>query len=295
MMTIAKGFSLIELLVAFTVTLALATMTFQLFHQNERVVRDQTLIAEMQQTARIVASQIADEVRMAGQGIPIYSTQFDAGPSEAVAIFLNSSNSSRIDFRAGLSNIETSATPIESRDFAIAASRSLAVLSSAGFSAGKFVYVSGPTRAAAWTWVRAELTAVSSNAVTLTPSNTGATDMTIHFDAPPTVALEEAVSISFSNGTVRRATATNMSNLLNPVWSAANEIGRNCTALSLTYYDANGSVVQPSSLPNRIAIARVDIRLTVEVASPLSNGSRPTFSLALKTIPRNTRLRPSPM
>src|SRR6185369_8250845 len=98
-MKTAKGFSLIELLLALATSLILGTMTFQLFHQNERVVRDQTLIAEMQQTARLVASQIADEVRLAGQGVPIHAAQFDAAPSEAVAILLNSSNNSRIDFR----------------------------------------------------------------------------------------------------------------------------------------------------------------------------------------------------
>src|SRR5262245_18757342 len=123
-MLAAKGFSLIELLLALVVTLVLGTMTFQLFHQNERVVRDHTLIAEMQQTARIVTSQIADEVRMAGQGVPIHAAQFDAGPSDAVAIFLNSSSGNRIDFRAGLSNVETSPAAGESRDFTIGAPRS---------------------------------------------------------------------------------------------------------------------------------------------------------------------------
>src|SRR5262245_9424498 len=102
-----KGFSLIELLVAMSVALLLASMMFHLFHQNERVIRDQTLIMEMQQTARIVASQIDDEIRMAGQGVPIYAAAFDANPSEAVAVILESSTSSRIDFRASLSNTET--------------------------------------------------------------------------------------------------------------------------------------------------------------------------------------------
>jgi hypothetical protein len=36
---------------------------------------------------------------------------------------------------------------------------------------------------------------------------------------------------------------------------------------------------------------RVDIALTVVVAAPLSNGSRPTYSLAFKTIPINLRVR----
>ena len=62
-----KGFSLIELLLALTTTLALSAMVFHLFHRNERTVRDQTLLMEMQHTAQVVASQIADEIRMAGQ------------------------------------------------------------------------------------------------------------------------------------------------------------------------------------------------------------------------------------
>src|SRR5262245_21557926 len=104
-----KGFSLIELLVALSVTMLLASMMFQLFHQNERVLRYQMLTMEMQQTARVVISQIADEIRMAGQGVPLYAAAFDAGPSEATTVILGSSGASRIDFRAGLSNIETSA------------------------------------------------------------------------------------------------------------------------------------------------------------------------------------------
>src|SRR5438132_11858511 len=102
-----SGFSLIELLIALLVTLGIGMMCFQLFHQNERVIRDQNLIMEMQQTARVVMSQIADEVRMAGQGVPVFAGTFDPGPSEATAAFLSTSTSTRIDFRAGLSNVET--------------------------------------------------------------------------------------------------------------------------------------------------------------------------------------------
>src|SRR5215471_18995540 len=104
------GFSLIELLMALIISFTVCLMTFQLFHQNERAVRDQTLIIEMQQTARVVASQIADEVRMAGQGVPAYASSFDTSLSEAVAPILGTSTSSRIDFRAGLSNVETVTT-----------------------------------------------------------------------------------------------------------------------------------------------------------------------------------------
>jgi prepilin-type N-terminal cleavage/methylation domain-containing protein len=134
----SKGFSLTELLVALSVTLVLVAMMFHLFHQNERVLRDQTLIMEMQQTARIVASQIADEIRMAGQGVPIYATSFDASPSEAIAVILGSSSASRIDFRAGLSNSESTTLGGGPINFDIGVSRNVSVAGTSGFSTGKF-------------------------------------------------------------------------------------------------------------------------------------------------------------
>jgi prepilin-type N-terminal cleavage/methylation domain-containing protein len=286
-----KGFSLIELLVALLVSLCLSTMMFHLFHQNERVIRDQTLIMEMQQTARVVASQIADEIRMAGQGVPVYAANFDTSPSEAVAVFLSSSGENRIDFRAGLSNTETAPSASGPSDFSLGISRGLSVGSATGMSVGKFVYVSGPGSNGRWNWLRAELDAVSSTSLTLTPRNTGTTDTAIHFTATPTVALEEAISIYFSSGTVRHATASNLTNPASPAWGAANEIGKNLTALTFTYYDLQGNIMQPSSLANRMAIARVDIQLTAEVAGPLSNGTHPSYSLVMRTIPRNARIK----
>src|SRR5215813_2955043 len=168
-----KGFSLIELLVTLLVALGLATMMFQLFHQNERVVRDQTLIMEMQQTARVVAAQIADEIRMAGQGVPVYASTFDTTPSEAVAVILGSSNANRIDFRTGLSNVETTVSAGGPIDFTIDVSSSLPVASTGGFVVGKFVYMSGATTNSSWAWIRAELVAVSSTTLTVVPRNTG--------------------------------------------------------------------------------------------------------------------------
>jgi prepilin-type N-terminal cleavage/methylation domain-containing protein len=284
-----RGFSLIELLLALSVTLVLAAMMFHLFHQNERVIRNQTLIMEMQQTARIVASQIAEEIRMAGQGVPLHAAAFDVVPSEAVAVILASSNTSRIDFRAGLSNTETTTVGNGPSDFFIGLSRTVGVAATSGFAVGKFVYLSGPSATAQWVWLRGEVTFASSTTVTLTPRNAGTNETPIHFAAPQTASLEEVVSIYLSNGSIRRATAANMSDIANPVWSPANEIGRHCTELTFTYYDIYDNAVQPTTLSNRMTIARVDIRLTVEVANPLSDGTRPKYSLALRTIPRNIR------
>jgi prepilin-type N-terminal cleavage/methylation domain-containing protein len=43
----STGFSLIELLMALLIVAGIGSMTFQLFRQNERVIRDQNLIMEM--------------------------------------------------------------------------------------------------------------------------------------------------------------------------------------------------------------------------------------------------------
>jgi prepilin-type N-terminal cleavage/methylation domain-containing protein len=285
-----QGFSLVELLVAMLVTSVVAAMLFQLFHQNERVTRDQMLIMEMQQTARIVGSQIADEIRMAGQGLPLYAVRFDPVPSEAVAVFLASSGSSRIDFQAALSNVETTTAINGPYDFSLGSTRSLTVQSSSGFSTGQFVYVSAYGLSSTPVWLRAELAGVSSTVWSVIPRNTGSTDTAVHFSASPAIALEEAESIYLSGGSVRRATAGNLADPANPVWGASNELGKNVTALSFTYYNSTGNVVQPTSLSNRMSIARVDIQLTVQTAGPLSNGTRPAYTFAAKTFPRNARV-----
>jgi prepilin-type N-terminal cleavage/methylation domain-containing protein len=284
------GFSLIELLMALLIVGAIGSMTFQLFRQNERVIRDQTLIMEMQQTARVVLSQIADEVRQAGQGVPVYAATFDLSPSEATTPFLGTSTSSRIDFRAGLSNTESSVTTVAPIDITMGASGTLGITDTAGLATGKFIYIWGPSTNG-WTWVRAQLTSVTSTTVTFTASQTGSQSTVVRFTTPPTVYLEEAVSIYLNAGSVRRATATSFTNPAAPTWSAANEIGNNVTALTFTYYDASDSVITPTSLSNRASVARIDILLTVQASGPLSDGTIPTYSLTLRTIPRNVRIR----
>jgi prepilin-type N-terminal cleavage/methylation domain-containing protein len=285
-----SGFSLVELMIALLIVLAIGSMTFQLFRQNERVIRDQTLIMEMQQTARVVLAQIADEIRMAGQGVPVYASTYDPAPSEASAAFLSTSTSNRIDFRAGLSNVETWITTPAPIDLTLGTSRTMGITDATGLSAGKFVYIWGPAMNG-WTWVRAQLTSVTSTTITCTPSQTGTQGTLVQFTMPPTVYLEEAVSIYLNAGSVRRATAASFSNPASPAWSASNDIGNNVTSLAFTYYDATGAVITPTTLANRSSIARVDIHLTVQASGPLSNGILPTYSLALRTIPRNVRIR----
>src|ERR1051326_1722673 len=169
-MAAESGFSLIELLLTVAITLTLGMLLFHLFQYNERVIRDQTAVMEMQQTARVVAAQIVDELRMAGQEVPVYSSNWDSTMSEAVAVILPTSTNTRIDFRAGLSNTETAVTGPPALDLNLCVTRSLSVSDGSAFSTtlgttlpnGRFVYIWGPTSNSSWAWVRARLINITS-------------------------------------------------------------------------------------------------------------------------------------
>jgi len=183
-----------------------------------------------------------------------------------MAVVLPASTNSRIDFRAGLSDAESAVTGVPPLDVTLNLQSTVSVNDGSAFSAalgttlpsGKFIYLWGAASNSTWTWVRAELNAVTSASLTITPRQTSNTNNTIRFIRLPTVTLE---------------------------------IGKNFTALNFTYFDSSGNVVDPTSLANRISIARVDVQLTVQTADRLSTGRQPTHSLKLRTIPRNLQLR----
>jgi len=283
---------------ALATTLVLTMMLFHLFHHNERVIRDETLMIEMQQSARVVAAQIADEIRMAGQGVPIYAASQDSAKTECIAVILGTSTNSRIDFRAGLSNAEVAVIGAPPIDLTLNVQRTLSVSDGSVFSTvlgtstpiGRFVYVWGPTSNSTWAWVRAELISVGSTSLTIRGRQSSNMETAIIFTRLPAIALEEAVSLYLTGSSIRRAMAADMTNPASPLWSAASEIGKNFTSLNFTYYDKYNNVVAPTTLANRNAIARIDIQLTVQTPSVLTNGTQPGYSLAMRTTPRNLAL-----
>jgi Tfp pilus assembly protein PilV len=278
-LSLGEGFSLIELLITLVITLTVGMLLFHLFHHNERVVRDQAAVMEMQQTARVLAFQIADEIRMAGQEVPVYGSNWDAAMAEAVDVILPTSTSTRIDFRVGLSNTDTAVTGSSTLDIALYATRTLTVSDGSAFSttlgttwpSGKFVYIWGPTSTSSWAWVRAQLIHITSTTLMVTPQQSSNMNPTTHFTGLPTISLEEAVSIYLNGNSVRRATGTDMTNPAAPMWSPSNEIGQNCTNLNFIYYDKNGNIIVPATLASRNSIARVDIQLTAQTANALSS------------------------
>lgn len=273
-----RGFSLIELIIATALTLALGAAVFQLFHQNEKVFRDQTLILEMQQTARMANTAMADDIRRAGQAIP---------PGLA-DILLPGSGASRLNFRAGFSARETVVTAAVPFSLSVGTAASIPVEDTAGFSTSRQVFVwSGDL------WARATVDSVYTSTRSLLITPLAASAPSIVFMSPAVVSLDEAVAIyrdTSTNG-IRRTTATNTENPADPSWAPANELASNVTGLTFLYYDAEGTLLDPSSSDFNGRVAAIESLVTVRPSSSLSNGSLPTFSLSIRSIPRNLSYR----
>jgi prepilin-type N-terminal cleavage/methylation domain-containing protein len=295
------GFSLIELIIALSITLLMSLMVFQLFQQNEKTFRDQGLILAMQQNTRVVLSEIADEIRTAGQGVPIYSTTFDIDEQEAGAVILDGSDATHLRMRAGTSGIDSDVISSVPLTFTIGNSTTVTLTNIDEFyeelgglpNPGRFVYVWGPCAAVRWCWIRAEVTAVApgANTITLTPRQAMAD--TVQFTGPPVVSLEEVLSIYFDAGSVRRASSTNMASQTAPVWGAAAELGQSFTGLRFKYYSATNSELVPPfpTLAARLAISRIDVQVVSTTSAPLSTGTQMAFALSAKVLPRNVRIR----
>ena len=273
-----SAFSLLETLVATALTVGIGAVAFQLFHQNERLFRDQAVILEMQQGARVVVSQIGDDVRMAGQGVP-------PGLAE---IILPGSGSSRLNMRTSFSAVES--TVVSPLPVPIAAGNAVTMIveSTAGFSAGRQAYLW-----ADFSWTRGAINSVSGAArsIRLTPSMISPSPL--EFVVPPAISLDEAVSLYFDSTTktVRRTTATNTENASSPSWAPANELAANVTDLVFTYLDSGGVPVIPDTLEHRSQIVSIEARVVVRASAPLSDGSRPAYALSTRVVPRNIGLR----
>ena len=299
-----KGFTLIEILISISITLVIGVAVFQLFHQNERVFNDQNLVTEMEQAARAAIFQTADEIRMAGQGVPAYAETYADTSSEDTVAILSGSSATRINFRAGLAPAETSMIAPGPITFSVGNPMTVTVDDAVGLynavgggPTGRFVYFSGASETLGWLWVRASINSItpSIKSVGVTPASTGPAgnaSPTVQFRASPTVSLEEVIAIyqdSFS-GSMRRTTATSMSDPVHPSWAPANELSSNVILLRFDYFDHFGNIVIPDTLTNRARIERVDIRLVVQTAQELSNHARQTFALSVRTNIRNARI-----
>jgi hypothetical protein len=295
----AAGGTLLEVLVATSITAGVCAAAFQVFHHHEAVFRDQNLVLEMQQAARAVMAQIGDDVRTAGQGVPVTVSSRYGDPGEATAAVMAGSDSSRLRVRAALSNAATRVVGPIPLSLTEGSPVNLAVEDAGVVSAvtgakplGRYVYLWGRTdHGEGWARARVVAIATASNSMQLVPEQTMAQPMRL--TSPATLSLEEAVAIHFDASTrsVRRTTATDFSDPQQPSWAPANEVAANVSALSFSYYDAAGAPLAPATLDERRRIARIDARVVVLAPAALRNGSRPSVTLSLRIAPRNLELR----
>jgi Tfp pilus assembly protein PilW len=273
-----SAFSLLETLVAMVITVGIGAVGFQLFYQNERLFRDQSLVLEMQQSARVIVSQIADDVRMAGQGIP-------PGLGEVI---LPGSGVSRLNIRASFSAAESIVTSGLPLPVATGNPLTVAVEATAGFSTGRQAFLWADR-----SWTRANIDSVSGAArsIRLTPS--AISPSPLEFVVPAAISLDEAVSLYWDGATktMRRTTATNTESPESISWAPANELAANVMALNFYYFDAAGVPVIPDTPEHRSQVASIEARTVVRVSASLSDGSRPTYALSARAVPRNMRLR----
>jgi len=291
---VIRGFSLIELLFALTITLIVGMIGFELFRQNERVFQTQNQSLEIHQTARALMFQINDEIRRAGQGVPVYASTFDSAPTEAVAVVLSGSDQSHLRIREGYSSVESTVV-IPPGDLVIYSPKSIHLANAALFSStlgtsypfGRFVYVWGFGNNGCWSWTRAEILSISAayNILTVIPRQIGEACRTgsdaVHLTQSITMTLEEAASIYWNGGSVWRATAIDTRNPAVPLWSPGTELARNFRELTFTYYDADDNVVPLNTLADRMKVARIDARIR----------SSSGVEFSMRGYPRNLRLR----
>jgi len=274
----SRGFSLIEVLIATTITVGMGAAVFQLFHQNERIFRDENLVMEMHQAGRMAASQIADDIRIAGQ----------ATPSNIGDVILPGSNDHRVNLRGGISATESPILTALPFSAALASSITLKVESTTGFSTGRQVFVWTPDD-----WVRGTIDSVSGAAKTVRITPTGGSATGVAFTTPPAIALDEAVTLyrDSATSTIRRSTSSNTTNPVSPSWAPANEVAANVIGLSFLYFDEAGTPLNPSVTEERSRISSVEARIVLRTSSRLSNGQRPTYALSVRTRPRALQFR----
>jgi prepilin-type N-terminal cleavage/methylation domain-containing protein len=287
-----KGFTLVELLLALLITLILGMIGLQLFRENEHTFETQITASEVQQNARAVLFQINDEIRRAGQGVPVYASKFDLTPGEPIATLLDGSDATHLRIRENYSNVQADILTTPST-FVLNTAQSLLVSDASSFynelgttlPVGHYVYIWGLGANSCWSWVRALLQSISSgtNTISLIPQQIGqscriASD-TVRLTSAATIALEQAASIYWSSGSIWRTTATDMTSQTNPNWSAGAEIGRDFDGLTFTYYDASDQIIQPTTLAARLAIVRIDTKIHAQSG----------FGLSMRGYPVNLR------
>ena len=282
-----SGFSLVELILAMSITLVIGMAVFEIFLQSVRVFEDQGRIMEMRQSTRAVASMIAADLQRAGQGVPLYSAAQDLSIAEAVQTFLDGTDADNLRFRAGIRNVTTTVSvPLAYSGTTVVSVADVSrVWDIVGTDANLFVYLWGPA-GNTWTWIRGEVSAINTGAQQLSVTLSHNSGQGTTFSGRPRLVLEEGISYRLDRGSVLRGMTTDFSSLTAPTFTEQS-VGTRFTELSFSYYDASGSQISPTTLALRSAIRRVGITVGAETLEELSTSAVDNYAITLSVYPRN--------
>lgn len=278
---------------AMSITMGIGMISFQLFLQNERVFQDQNLVLEMQQSTRAVASMITDELRMAGQGVPVYSQSLDGTAAEASQTFVNGSGSGTIIFRASVNNARATVGGTPPLTYVVDTSVTITIDDDTdiddlvGSNTDRYLFLWGPSHNS-WTWVRARITAIADTQLTVTPSHISTGGGT--FASLPHLIVEQAIAYRLNGDDIQRGSSRAWTTVDSPSITYSS-VGEGFTALTFTYYDQSNNIVTADTLAHRATIRRVDFTLAAETADEMaSSGVKRTYAISMSIYPRNAAL-----
>jgi hypothetical protein len=283
-------------MIAMAITLGIGAIVFQLFLQNEQVFRDQNLVIEMQQSTRAVVSMINDDLRMAGQGVPVHASTFGGTPTEATQTFLNGSGANAILFRAGVRNgvasVNEVVTPLTPWVLTAGTASTMDLASAdpiaaiIGNATDRYAFVWGKA-GNLWTWSRTRISVVDAamDRITLVPDQISTLGGSLQ--SVPHLALEEVVGYTLVGNEIRRGQSGDFTNIAAPAMTDI-AVGNHFTTLAFTYLDDAGNAVTPATLADRASIRGVSFTVIAQTAQPLaSTGVARTYGMSMTVYPRN--------
>jgi hypothetical protein len=81
-----------------------------------------------------------------------------------------------------------------------------------------------------------------------------------------------------------------MSNPVAPGWAPANDMALHVSDFSVSYFDRNGTAVEPDTPDHRASIAQVEFEVAIDTETALSTGAAFTYRFSSRVSPPNLRI-----
>lgn len=277
------GYSLIELLIAVAVILAVTGIVAQVFFQGQGVFRDRQQVAELDHTLNAVATLIAADIRRAGQGLPTLAVADQAASAEATTAILAGTGPATLRLYLGGRGGDTVLTDPTPPAFEPDRTVRIRTRDTRPLAQGDHVFLWGKA-GYSWTWVRARVEQ------RISPREFGVTPLYLSpeggiFTALPRLTDVDGVSWRRSGSSILRGELTNP----DPLSPGFREMsaGEDFTTLEFVFFDTQGAAVDPASPGARPGIRRVGFLLEGTTHEPLVDGERRRKAITLSVGLRN--------